>query len=555
MDEKKKTAEVIIENEEEAAELPESFGERKRQNKKKKATANTKTLAIIIGVVVVLAAALLVLIFFPREEKKGEITGPASVSAKVDDDKVWEADVKTNKDGKIKENGSGSLLELVPADIKKIKLENDKGTLTFKSYTPIVELDETDPETGKKKTGTDATQYTLVGFEDLEIRGDQAGLLANLCSTLSFNSVSCEDATDKLSDFGMDKPRAVATVTFNDNTKAIIKLGADAPQNLGSYVMFGSGKAVYLCDKESTEVLLFGITDLMDLNINSAASDTDNNTLKSASISGSNFSDTIVLEPCTDDAVNADYVLTAPNSSLADNTEASNISGGIRGLYATSVKAVNPSSAQLSKLGLSTPYAEIKAEYPDCTVDIIAAKPDSSGNVLIMEKDGKLVYSISAEKVAWVNTSYEKLLPDYVFEAQLAYVSSVEVDGYKFTVTTEEKNVADENGDVSTTKETNTSYNGKALDEGNFETFFYNLTLLKKRDKLVSSPSGSADLTVTYSYSNGRADDVLKFYKTGDNHTVTINGVTSGTVNSTYVTKLKAQAKSVSKDDNVKSFW
>ena len=421
MDEKKKTAEVIIENEEEAAELPESFGERKRQNKKKKATANTKTLAIIIGVVVVLAAALLVLIFFPREEKKGEITGPASVSAKVDDDKVWEADIKTNKDGKIKENGSGSLLELVPADIKKIKLENDKGTLTFKSYTPIVELDETDPETGKKKTGTDATQYTLVGFEDLEIRGDQAGLLANLCSTLSFNSVSCEDATDKLSDFGMDKPRAVATVTFNDNTKAIIKLGADAPQNLGSYVMFGSGKAVYLCDKESTEVLLFGIT--------------------------------IVLEPCTDDAVNADYVLTAPNSSLADNTEASNISGGIRGLYATSVKAVNPSSAQLSKLGLSTPYAEIKAEYPDCTVDIIAAKPDSSGNVLIMEKDGKLVYSISAEKVAWVNTSYEKLLPDYVFEAQLACVSSVEVDGYKFTVTTEEKNVADENGDVSTTKD------------------------------------------------------------------------------------------------------
>ena len=62
-------------------------------------------------------------------------------------------------------------------------------------------------------------------------------------------------------------------------------------------------------------------------------------------------------------------------------------------------------------------------------------------------------------------------------------------------------------------------------------------------------------MTVTYSYSNGRADDVLKFYKTGDNHTVTINGVTSGTVNSTYVTKLKAQAKSVSKDDNVKSFW
>ncbi len=555
MDEKTKSAEVVIENEEDENILGKLETPNKKAKSKKKATSTTKTLFIALGVAVVLAAVLLTLIFFPKEEKKHELTDPASISRKVNDKKVWQADVKTDKDGKIKTNGSGSLLELIPADIKKIVLENDNGTLTITSRTPTVKTDETDPDTGKQVEKTEATVYKIVGFEDFTLRNDRAAEIANLCSTLSFSSVSCEDATDKLADFGMDKPRAVATVTYNDNTKSIITLGADAPQNLGSYVMFGDEKTVYLCDKESLSLLLYGINDMIDLNINENASDTENNTLSSATISGAAFGDKITLVPYNGDEINADYVLTSPAESFADNAEASLISGGIRGLYADSVRAVNPSEKQLGELGLSEPYAEISAEYPDQTFELLAAKPDGDGNCLIMKKGGNVVYSISSEKAAWVNTSYEKLLASNVLEAKLASVSELTVDGYTFTVTTVEKNTADENGEVSTLKQTSTSYGGKALDEGNFELLFNNISLMPKSDKLADAPSGSADLTVTYSYSTDRSDDVLKFYKTGDKHTVTVNGVTAGTVNSTYIGKLKAQAKSVSKDDSITSFW
>ena len=84
---------------------------------------------------------------------------------------------------------------------------------------------------------------------------------------------------------------------------------------------------------------------------------------------------------------------------------------------------------------------------------------------------------------------------------------------------------------------------------------FSNLTLLKKSDKIAKAPGGNPYLTVTYSYSSGRADDVLKFYKSGSKYIVTYNGALNGTVSSAYVEKLKDQAKDVSKGNEVKSFW
>ena len=217
--------------------------------------------------------------------------------------------------------------------------------------------------------------------------------------------------------------------------------------------------------------------------------------------------------------------------------------------------AVNPNASVLSELGLTNPQAEIKAVYPDETINFIASKPDSKGNCNIMKKSGNIVYKISADKIAWVNSSYEKLMSETVLEVDLKTVRNLKVENYSFDVTTKTIKTTDDNGEENSTTKTTTKYNGKKIDEGNFETFFSNLTLLKKSDKIAKAPSGNPYLTVIYSYSSERGDDVLKFYKSGSNYIVTYNGVLNGTVSATYVEKLKTQAKDVSKGNEVKSFW
>ena len=551
MDEKK-TAEVIIENEDD---ILKDFDKAERPQTVKKPSSNSKLLIIAVAAAVVLVGVILALIFVPKgADDSAEEYKEASVSSKLDKDNIWQADIEKDKDGEIKSNGSGQLLTLVPSDIKEIELENENGTLTITSYTPVIT--ETDPDTGEDVEKTDTTQYTIAGYEDFELQSGEADTIASVCSSLSFGAVSATDAADKLADFGLDKPRAVARVTYNDGTKAVITVGADAPKGLGTYVLFGSSDStVYLCETETVSHLLYGVNDLMSLTINDSADDTESSEFKTVRLSGSAFGDTIVLKPNTDEAISSDYIITAPYESFADNYEASLVSGGIRGLYAVKVEAVHPSEAQLKKLGLASPYAELEAVYPDVTVRLLASKPDSEGNCMLMKKGGKVVYLISAEKVAWVNTSMEKLVSEYVLNADLQSLSSVTVNGYRFDTVTETVNTADDEGEVSTSTRTTTTYNGKDVDEGNFETFFTNLSLLTKREKTAQNPSGSAALTVIYSYSTGRADDVVRFYKSGDNYIVTVNSVAAGTVNPTYVEKLADQAKAVAKGDSVKSFW
>lgn len=559
MEENKTTPDIIIEDETEQEDLTGTFDEepetKEENEKKKKTTATTKTLVIAICAAVVLIAVLLTLVFMPKEDEEvPEIGSSASITTKLDKNNVWQVELKT-KDGKLEENGAGELLKLIPADIKTVKLENDKGTTVISSYTPKTKTKETDPETGKPVEKTEQTQYTIKGYEDFALQSGEPDEIASACSTLSFSSVSCVDAGDKLSDFGFDNPRSIAYVTYNDGTKSVIKVGDNAPQNLGTYVMFGDSNAVFLCQTDIVEHLLYGITDLISLTINEAASDTENAQFKTITLNGEAYKDTVVIEPNQSNEILCDCVIISPVQIFADNTEASSVSGGLRGLYADEVVAVNPNADRLNKLGLGTPYAEATAVYPDTTVSFIASKPDSDGKCNLMKKDGTVVYKINADKIAWVKSSYEKLMSDYVLEVDLKTVSSLTVDGYSFDVTTKTINTTDDNGEESSTTETKTTYNGKEIDEGNFETFFSNISLLQKLDKKAGNLGAKADLTITYSYSSGRDSDTLMFFKNGSNHIVTINGTTIGTVDSSYVKELKAQAKAVSKDDSVESFW
>ena len=62
-----------------------------------------------------------------------------------------------------------------------------------------------------------------------------------------------------------------------------------------------------------------------------------------------------MLVPNNDSKNSASYKITKPNEGYASESESSLVEGAIRGLYAESVKMVNPSSSQLSELGLSNP--------------------------------------------------------------------------------------------------------------------------------------------------------------------------------------------------------
>ncbi len=106
------------------------------------------TLIAIIAAAVVLTGVMVLLLLLP---KGGDSDSSAATPDEAAENGVHQAVI--GKTGGSK-NGYGTLMEYVPADIKTIHVENENGTLDITANTPEGE----------------ATVYTLVGFEDFEIR-------------------------------------------------------------------------------------------------------------------------------------------------------------------------------------------------------------------------------------------------------------------------------------------------------------------------------------------------------------------------------------------------
>lgn len=511
---------------------------------------NTKIFIIAAVAAVLLIGLMLLLIFLPKGDSNGMATYDEGVkmSVSVDENGVHQAKIITDKNGNIENNSYGTLMEYVPADISTIHVENSKGTLEVISYTPK-------NEDGK----TEATQYTIKGYEDFDLQSGVADEIASDASQIDFSKVITLDK-NKSSEYGFDKPRDTVTVTYTDKTKAIIYVGDDAPQSAGTYIKFGDSDTVYLVATDSVSAFDYGLTDLISLTINDSASDSDNSQASSITLSGSNFSDNIVLTPNTDGKISASYKITDPIEGYASDSESSLVEGAIRGLYAESVKMVNPSSSQLLELGLSSPYAEVKAVYPDTTVDIVSSKPDGEGKVNVMEKGGNVVYVMASEKLPWVTTSYEKLVSEYVLNPKMTALSNVSInDGkktYNFVLSSKEVTTTDNEGSETTSTTTTVQYNKKEIDLSYFSTLFQNIAYTQLADHDSESAGGTPVLSITYTYSSDKSSDTVSFYETGANRYVaSLNGTSVGHVHKSTVNKVAGQVADVASNKQIDSVF
>lgn len=498
---------------------------------------NKKALLIIIGVAVLLVGGLLALIFLGGDKKPTDIDKGTDISIATNDQGIYEAVVATDAEGNVPNNSYGVLLSKSPFDLKEIDVENEFGTYQIKAETKKVKT--TDPDTGEESEATEKTIYTLVGYEDFDLAQGMPDAVGNACTNLEFSKVSSVKG-DNLADFGLDKPRSTAHVKYDDGTKAIIKVGKEAPSSAGVYIQFGTHKTVYLASEESIEALLYDVTKLFDLNINNAAETEEKAEPSFIKISGNGFKEALELRKNKDEANPAYYILASHNNLFASTVESSEIASGIRGLYAEEVVSVNPSEAQLKELKLDKPHAILSAEYPDIKVNLKASAPDDENNVLLYNMDKKLVYKVRGAAVPWVSTSYSKLISEYILYPESNAVKAIEVSykskTYKFDIKTTTKNVTDDNGEESEVKDTKVTYNNKVIDLEKFETFTKNVVLLEHSKVTTKSAKGSPEITIKYTYNTGRNADTVKFYsEDAKTYLATVNNITIGTV-----TKAKA---------------
>ncbi len=531
-------------------ETPNNTEEKEESKKAKKLSKSTLWIIIAAAVVLVIFAVVMLLKFIPEKREPADIDPGTDVTLQVDENGEHQANLVLNEKGKLDNNSYGTLLSYTPSDIAQIDVENQSGTFTILAETPVT----VDEETGEEKS--DATIYTLVGFENINLLSGGADTIANDVAALDFLSVA--DVTGKkASDFGFDSPRAKVKTTFTDGTTATIILGAQAPSQLGEYIMFGDSKTVYVAASDSVDGFLFSVLDLVDLNVNSAALDTDSSEFERVTLSGTAYGDTIEIKPNEDSAIDSSYVMISPKKMFISEVEAASISGAIRGLYAQEAVCVNPSKDQLSQYGLSSPYAQVSAIYPDTTVNLKASKPKDDSVYIIA--DSNIIYKIATSAVPWVYTTFDKLRPDVVINPNFSSISRIVVTdssgSYDFLVETVSDTVDTTDGTTETVDSTTATYNGKTLDEDNFYTFYQDLCNMQNAGNNVSTASGKPVITIKVSYSTGRATDTVEIYSTGNTKYIAkLNGEVQSLVYKSYCTKFEQAVQDLINGKTVSSF-
>lgn len=520
------TIETDIEEQDENDSALNSFLSREQEGKKPKPAGKRKPILILIIALAAVAILVTLLIVLSSHPPKGEDTvTSADLSLQVNEDGVHEAKIAVDENGKIEQNGTGSLLTYVPSQIKKIDVENQDGSFSVTAETPSGE----------------ATVYKLVGFEKYPMQEGVADEIAKHCSEINFTRII--EANANLADFGLDEPRATAKVTYTDDTSSIIRVGNDAAGGAGTYITFGSSNDVYLVNSTDVESLLYNVNQFISLSITDTMQDSENAQFSKATISGTRYDDNIVLVPNKDESIEAAYLLQEPLSVPANAIEANDVAGNIRGLYAEAVVCVNPSEDQFASYGLSKPYAQVNASYPDADITLQSSAPKDDGIVYVYNPDKNVIYSIQLAAVCWAKTSVELLMPETPMNAKLRYIDEISFSAgdtdFTLNVKTDVKTTTDDNGNEQETADSTATYNGKDLNTDDFNVFFQNVTMIKN---LGAAESGGKDkvMTVTFRYTTDRSADTLTVYTGSDSskYIMEYNGNTIGTVSKSYISSL-----------------
>ena len=520
----------------------ESFLSREQEPQKKTAKDKKKNrgLIILIAVVIVVAGLVVAIILLnnaPYPESTEDIYSSAEIVATLDEAGVHTAQVPTEADGKPVQNGEGTLLEYTPGEIQEIRVAHADGT-------------KFSLETGTASDGS--AIYNLVGYDSYPLQTGAPDAVANDAANLSFSTIASVGGDP--ADFGLDAPRATVRVKYSDGTLSTIYVGAEAPASAGSYLAFGNTDAVYLVADDAVDSFLYTVKDLISCVITEAAESVDTAGLSHLTISGERYPEPIVIEA----AVNYSYQVTAPHTTYAALTESADVTGSIRDLYAEEIAGVcapeDDLDSFLAGFGLDSSYAEITAKYPDTTIHLRCSSPDADGNVYLVRggeqyPGERIVYSIQLGAVSWANTSYEALVPDTVLDVNKEALSGItirtEAKRYDITVDTRTESVEDTEGNTEDVTSTEAYYKNKTLDPDGFNILYQNLSALPNTGEGTTA-GGSKIYEIRYTYSTGRAEDVIQIYDDGTNTcTVAVNGSLACSTKKAYVDTLIQNIKDV----------
>jgi hypothetical protein len=447
-----------------------------------------RTLVIISAAVLVLVGLLLALIFLLPEKDEEESSETSSQPTIKVVSKTADSEGKT-----------------VDQPVKRVEIKNEKDEFI------IAQNDE--------------KQLLVKGYEDLPVGTYEIESLTGELSSLTASREISSDSVN-LDDYGLDKPRATAEVTYHDDSKITFELGNDASGDAGCYVRIDKKGPIYVVNSYFAEQLLKESVMYIGTSLitppearkddtSSGTGGNDTAVMKNMKLSG-----TVRKEPLefgvntrTDDSAYStfNYLITSPLLKGTGDS-AANIAQSATSLDAVRAVKAHPTAAQLKEYGLDKPYSvceltlavqtsastdddETVTTYYNSTKHIIKlGKKDKDGNYYALVDDYNAVYLLSSGSVPWAETQFNDIVTPLLFLRDITTVKSIEVNAEGRKTTFElthypEKEDRDESLVVKA--------GGKTYPTDDFRSLYQVFMSIYRYNDADKKPTGNPDIAFT----------------------------------------------------------
>lgn len=435
-------------------------------------------------------------------------------------------------------------LKLQPDDlgaVRNILVENSQG-----SYT--VSITEKDGEKA----------YSLKGMEDLDegvLNKNTFDSLVKNLTGMTARSVVEENPAD-LEQYGLDKPQAKATVTFENGSYTIL-IGNTVTTGSANYLMVEGKNTVYSYYTYSLDcVLTYDAMNFVGTSVIPTISESDSASLTKITVRRKDWNEPLILEALPEipeDSTSIrvfSYTFTSPYDVYLDLNTGSDYLAALSGLTAEKAVVVNPTEEDYEKYGLTDPFCEVDELVGDTIYRlyignaITEEKTDEETGVTntntvayycYSNKTPHAIYRVSADSLIWtsmeVNAYMSKLfLMPYIYDVDTFSFKNADHD---FTVKID--------GDA---EECTFYLNNEEIDGAQFRSFYQYIVSCRGEDLYTDNEKGELLAEYTFTYRDKDMDpDTVCLYSSEDRTVIiAINGKNVFKTKWNYQTRLAENA-------------
>lgn len=399
-----------------------------------------------------------------------------------------------------------TILKFDKNEITQMVLKSSKGVLTFNKVEKEIEEEKDGKKEKVKKSMWEVDYPHPVVLKQMSVDD-----IAYSFASLYAERVVEEETPEDLTPYGLKEPQVVAEATLEDGSKKVLLLGNKTAAGNTYYLMVEGQPEVFEVWMNHGEHFNYTLVDVRDKTL--ASINLPEMTYFKIGKKDSTSLEIKINENQSEDEAQFGlgmWTMTSPYSEPR-GVDGEAFQKVLEPIASLSIEDfIDDDPQDLGKYGLDQPLSELVIQDDTNKLHLYFGKDADDGKVYFKIGDAKTVYSMSKNKLEFMNTKPFQLIEKFAYIVYIDNVDKIVVEGKgkNHTLTLDRKTKKAEKEGEEDEEITTYRVDGKEVDEKPFKKYYQSLIGILADAENDKELSGTPEVKTTFFLNKGKEREV-----------------------------------------------